>query len=286
MRTPVFTLSLFAAFLMAILATAVAAQASPRSVYHGGSYVGSVVVEHGQVVEGDLNVFGGDATIEGTVNGNVNVVGGTIDVRNNGKIEGQTHQIGGDVAQSIIPWAASDSDMQSYRPNYHLWWRITMDVVVLVFFLIFPLRTRMAVGRLEQHPALATGVGLMGWVAVLPLMVLLAITVVLIPLIFVEFVVLTAACFIGTAALALLVGRRFYELLSPNATPTPLVALILGLTLLTAAQLVPMVGVLVTLLAMLVGLGAVLLTFVPEASSPAGNVPPRPTIGGPPMPIG
>ena len=48
----------------------------------------------------------------------------------------------------------------------------------------------------------------------------------------------------GTAALALLIGRRFYELLSPNATPTPLVALVLGLTLLTAAQLVPVVGVL------------------------------------------
>jgi hypothetical protein len=157
---------------------------------------------------------------------------------------------------------------------------------VLVFFLIFPLRTRMAVGRLESHPALATGVGLIGWVAVIPVAILLAITVVLIPLIFVEFVMLTAAVFIGTAALALLVGRRFYELLSPNATPSPLVALVLGLTLLTAAQLVPVVGVLVTLLAVLVGLGAVVLTFVPEPVPVGGGVPPRPTIGGPPMPIG
>jgi hypothetical protein len=118
-------------------------------------------------------------------------------------------------------------------------------------------------------------------------MVLLAVTIVLIPLIFVELVMLTAAVFIGTAALALLIGRRFYELLSPNATPTPLVALILGLTLLTAAQLVPVVGVLVSLLTALVGLGAVLLTFVPETPPPVGGgVPPRHTIGGPPMPVG
>lgn len=287
MRTHVFVLSFFAAFFMAILISGGNAQAAPRSVYHGGSYFGSVIVEPGQVVDGDLNVVGGDATIEGTVNGDVNVVGGNIDVRNGGHVEGQTHQIGGDVAQSFIPWAGSSgSDIPSYQPNHHMWWRIAWDVVVLLFFLIFPLRTRMAVGRLEQHPALATGVGLIGWVAVLPLMVLLAITVVLIPLIFAEFVLLTAAIFIGTAALALLIGRRFYELLSPNATPTPLVALVLGLTLLTAAQLVPVVGVLVTLLTMLVGLGAVLLTFVPETPAPAGNVPPRPTIGGPPMPIG
>jgi hypothetical protein len=285
-RTHLFVVSLLAAFFAVTFATTGVAQAEPTSVYHGGSYFGSVVVEPGQVVDGDLNVVGGDATIEGTVNGDVNVVGGTIDVRNNGRIEGQTHQIAGALAQTIVPWAGSDNPMHRYAPDNRMWWRIAWDVVVLLFFLIFPLRTRMAVGRLEQHPALATGAGLFGWVAVLPIAVLLAITIVLIPLIFVEFVLLTAAVFIGTAALALLVGRRFYELLSPNATPTPLVALVLGLTLLTAAQLVPVVGVLVTLLTALVGLGAVLLTFAPEPAMPAGPVPPRPTIGGPPMPVG
>jgi hypothetical protein len=284
-RTHLFVLSLIAAFFAVTFATTGIAQADPRAIYHGGTYFDSVVVEPGQVVDGDLNVVGGDATIEGTVNGNVNVVGGTIDVRDGGRIEGQTHQVAGALVQTIVPWAGSDSALR-YAPDHRLWWRIAWDVVVLLFFLIFPLRTRMAVGRLEQHPALATGAGLFGWVAVLPLMVLLAITIVLIPLIVVEFVLLAASVFIGTAALALLVGRRFYELLSPNATPTPLVALILGLTLLTAAQLVPVVGVLVTLLTALVGLGAVLLTFVPEPPVPAGPVPPRPTIGGPPMPVG
>ncbi len=286
-RTHVFLALLFGAFFVAVtFATTGLAQAAPQSIYHGGSYFGSVIVEPNQVVDGDLNVVGGDATIEGTVNGDVNVVGGTIDVRDNGRIEGQTHQVAGALAQTIVPWADNDNAIQRYGPDHRMWWRVAWDVVILLFFLIFPLRTRMAVGRLEQHPAMATGAGLFGWVAVIPLAVLLAITVVLIPLIFVEFVLLAGSVFIGTAALALLVGRRFYELLSPNATPTPLVALILGLTLLTAAQLVPIVGVLVTLLTALVGLGAVLLTFVPEPAVPSGPVPPRPTIGGPPMPVG
>ena len=286
-RTHLFVFSLIAAFFAVTFATTGIAQAEVRSIYHGGSYIGSVVVEPGQVVEGNINVIGGDATIAGTVDGDVNVFGGNIILRGDGSINGQEHvAAGGDVARAIVPWAGAGSVAQGYAPDYRMWWRIAWDVVVLLFFLIFPLRTRMAVGRLEQHPAMATGAGLFGWVAVLPLMVLLAITVVLIPLIFVEFVLLTAAVFIGTAALALLVGRRFYELLSPNATPSPLVALILGLTLLTAAQLVPVVGVLVTLLTALVGLGAVILTFVPEPPVPAGPLPPRPTIGGPPMPVG
>ena len=285
-RTHLYVLWLFAAFFAVTFATTGIARAEVRSIYHGGSYFGSVVVEQGQVVEGDINVVGGDVTVAGTVDGDVNVVGGNIILRGDGRINGQEHAVGGDVAQTIVPWAGNSSAVQTYAPDHRMWWRVAWDVVVLLFFLIFPLRTRMAVGRLEQHPAMATGAGLFGWVAVIPLAVLLAITVVLIPLIFVEFVVLAAAVFIGTAALALLVGRRFYELLSPNATPSPLVALVLGLTLLTAAQLVPVVGVLVTLLTALVGLGAVILTFVPETPSAPGPIPPRPTIGGPPMPVG
>jgi hypothetical protein len=172
-------------------------------------------------------------------------------------------------------------------------WRIAWGIVVLVLFLIFPVRTRMALDRLEQHPGLATATGLMGWVAVIPVMVLLAVTIVLIPLIPVELAALIAGVFIGKAALALLIGRRFYELLQPRATPTPLIALILGLVLLTAAEMVPVVGILVTLLVGLVGLGAVLLTFInASGAGPFGGpfqgnaTAARPPIGGPPMPVG
>ena len=284
MRYLVFSLI---AFAFAALVSFGTAQAAARSIYHGGNYFGNVDVPAGQVVEGDLNVVFGNATIEGTVNGDVNVFGGSIDTRGGGTVTGEQHAVGGDVAQSIVPWAPSDAASASvYAPDYRIWWRIAWDVVVLVFFLIFPLRTRMAVDRLEHHPALAAAVGLFGWVAVLPLAFLLAITLVLIPLIFVEAIAVTAGVFVGTAALALLVGRRFYELVQPHATPTPLVALILGLALVTAAQLVPVVGVFVTLLAALIGLGAVMLTFISSNPAPGVGMPPRAPIGGPPMPIG
>jgi hypothetical protein len=51
--------------------------------------------------------------------------------------------------------------------------------------------------------------------------------------------------------------------------------------------LVPVLGILVMLLVMLVGLGAVLLTFVPDWNVPGTpGAPPRSAIGGPPMPVG
>ena len=278
------------AFLVAIAATTALALADVTSVDHGGTYVGSVVVEPGQVVDGDLNVIFGDATIEGEVDGDVNVVGGDVIFRG-GHVTGQPNVIGGKVVESLVPWAPSEYTFGGgYSPDYRVWWRIAWDAIVLVVFLIFPVRTRMALDRLEQHPGMATLGGLCGWVAVFPVAVLLLITLVLIPLIPVEFVLLAVAVFVGKAALALLVGRRFYELLQPKVTPSPLVALVIGLVLLTAAELVPVLGTMVTLLIMLVGLGAVLLTFVPDWNLPSTGgtpgAPPRSAVGGPPMPIG
>ncbi|MGB6985183.1 MAG: polymer-forming cytoskeletal protein [Candidatus Aquilonibacter sp.] len=273
-------------FLMAIAATTAFAMADPTSVDHGGTYVGSVVVEPGQTVEGDVNVVLGDATIDGTVDGDVNVVGGSV--FNHGRITGESHAIGGAVVEDIVPWASSsDNSYGGFLADRHLWWRITWDVVALVVFLIFPLRTRMALDRLEQHPAIATLAGLCGWVAVIPVSLLLLFSLILIPLIPVAFVLLVVASFVGNAALALLVGRRFYELIAPKVTPTPFLALVIGLVLLTAAELVPVLGIMVMLLIMLVGLGAVLLTFVPDWNVPgAPGAPPRSAIGGPPMPVG
>ncbi|MDE2482730.1 MAG: hypothetical protein KGN02_11115 [bacterium] len=280
-------LVLLGAFAVALFASTGVAQAHPRSVYHGGTYFGSVVVEPGQVVDGDLNVFFGNAEILGSVNGDVNVFGGNIDVRG-GEVAGQTHAIAGAVTQSIVPWAPSTTVETAYGSDSRLWWRVAWAAVALVVFLIFPVRTRMALDRLEQHPGLSTAAGLVGWVAVFPLAILLVVTVLLIPLVPLEFVLLMVAVFIGHAALALLIGRRFYELLQPTATPTPLVALILGLALLTAAELVPVVGVLVMLLVGLVGVGAVILTFIPEQTVGGTGFPPPPQQGvsGPPMPIG
>jgi hypothetical protein len=62
-------LLLIAVVLVAIVALARPALAETQAIYHGGTYFGSVVVEPGQVVDGDLTVIFGDATIEGIVEG-------------------------------------------------------------------------------------------------------------------------------------------------------------------------------------------------------------------------
>jgi len=271
---------------LCILASTAFASARDQSVDHGGTYWGNVIVEQGQVVDGDVTVIGGDATIAGTVNGDVNVVGGDIVERPGATITGHVNTVGGDIARTIVPWVPSGMARSAFHQDMRVLWKLAWAVVVVLAFLIFPVRTRMALGRLETHPGLCALFGLFGWVAIFPLAVLLLCTIVLIPLIPVEFVALAAAYFVGKAALAFLVGRRFYELLQPHATPAPLGALVFGLVLITAAELVPVIGVLVSMLVGLVAVGAVALTFVTEHALTPSTPSQRPPLGGPPIPAG
>lgn len=272
---------------VALLASMAPALADVQSVYHGGLYFGSVIVERGQIVRGDLTVIGGDATVEGMVDGNVTVIGGTPYESPGAVITGHVDTIGSDFTNAAVPWSSFD-----HHPAYengHLFWRVAWDLVAVLFFLVFPVRTRMALDRLERHPGLCAAVGLIGWVAVVPLALLLLVTILLIPLIAVEGVLLTAAVFLGKAALALLVGRRLCEVLCPSTTPSPFLALVVGLALITTAELVPVLGALVTVFVLLIGLGAAILAFAgdswtgvpPVATTPTN---PRPPISGPPMP--
>ncbi|HEY3675531.1 MAG TPA: polymer-forming cytoskeletal protein [Candidatus Tumulicola sp.] len=283
MRRPT---SLFVLLAVLFVCSAGAAKADVPGIYHGGAYVGSVAVGPDQTVKGDLTVFFGDVTIEGVVDGNVNVIGGNVYARPGAIVTGQVHTIGGDVVSAIVPWSP-DPERVSGVANFRLLWHVASGLLVLLFFLIFPVRSRIALDRLERHPGLCCAVGLLGWVAVLPIAVLLICTIILIPLVPLEAVAVIGAIFLGKAALALLVGRRLCEQLKPNATPAPLLALVTGLVLVTAAELIPVVGVLVSAFVLLIGMGASILAFsgYPSAENAPVRVP-KPPLSGPPMPVG
>jgi hypothetical protein len=76
------------------------------------------------------------------------------------------------------------------------------------------------------------------------------------------------------------------ELIKPHVTPTPIVALLVGLVLITAAELVPFAGSLVSVFVLLIGLGSAILAFTGEALvRPVASLPQsQPPVSGPPMP--
>ena len=240
-----------------------------------------VVIERDQTVNGDLNVVFGNAKIRGTVTGNVNVVGGSCVLAEGGVVDGEQHCITSDAVSSVAPWIATAAAPGFDDQSRKMYVKLGSSLVVVLVFLLFPLRMRLALDRVERHPGLSAAVGTGAIVAILPVALLLLISIVGIPLIALEAAALFAGVWIGTGAVALLVGRRLWELAMPRTTPAPLAALILGLVVVSAAEIVPVVGWAVTALVWLVGLGATILAFIkPNTWSSFAQ---RPTIGGPPM---
>lgn len=253
----------------------------------GGTYYGTDVVVHsGEVVKGDVTVFGGNATIDGEVDGDVSVFGGNVHRGPGSVVTGDVTDFPSSIG-AYVPWTPGAAAAGIAAENAKLMLRFAYSALVLLIFLIFPMRVRLALDRMEQHPGLSAAVGAIVMVAMVPLAILLFITFIGWPLIPLEFVAIVAATLIGQAALAVLVGRRLYEVMFHHRTPSPIGALVLGLVVVTAAEMVPVLGWLVSALVWLVGLGAATMAFFGSRSAgwgvfgAAGGA--RPTIGGPPM---
>jgi hypothetical protein len=277
----------FVALLAGLLAAAAfAAPAAADARGHDGgetSVFQNVYVPANKVIDGDLNVIFGDATVAGVVRGDCNTVFGRCTIVDNGQVNGTINGVTNEGVRSIVPWAVG----KEYgigalaEQDHRLLVKLAASLVVVLVFLIFPLRMRVALDRVERHPALSAITGAIAAVAIVPIAIMLILSIIGIPLVILEIAALFAGVWIGTGAIALLVGRRLCELVMPTATPSPLTALVLGLVVVSAAEIVPVVGWAVTALVWLVGLGSAILSFVRSTQLDAAVH--RAPIGGPPM---
>jgi hypothetical protein len=236
-------------------------------------------LDDGDVVKGDVNILFGDLTCNdgAVIAGDVRYYFGEFNRSDGCKVGGrEIHAFDGD--QNFMPVVPRVTVPDGLSENRKIFEKLGWDVVVVLIFLLFPLRVRVALERVERHPGLSAGAGTIAIVAVLPIAVMLALSIIGIPLIIIEFAALLAGIWIGHAAVALLVGRRLYELIRPHATPSPLGALLIGLVVVSAAQTLPVVGWAVTALVWIVGLGATVLAFMRESAfhGTIGGVPANP----------
>jgi len=247
---------------------------------HGKTVIfGNLYVRPDEVIDGDVNVIFGNAEVAGHVRGDVNTVFGRCTKDEGAVIDGEEHCLTSEVAQAFLPWVNAPTFMSFADQDKRLLLRLGSSAIVLLVFLLFPLRMRLAHDRVEQHPGLAAVVGIGAAIAAIPLAVVLLVSIVGIPLIALEIAALLGGVWLGTGAVALVVGRRLSELVMPAVTPSPLWALVLGLVVVSAAETVPFVGWAVTAMVWVVGLGASILAFL----RPAFVDRVRATIGGPPM---
>lgn len=283
---------------------------------------GNATLEAGSRVTGDIFLLGGNADVAGEVGGNLALVGGNANLLATAWVRGDVAAIGGNINRAagaridgevvegqeftlpfdfnmpftfVRPFGRDTGPFESGRfglsPIIGLVWfgfrTLLVAAVAVLVVMFWPIPTERTGQAAIQQPILGGGLGLLTIVVGPILLLVLAITILLIPVSFIGLILLLVAGLFGWIAIGLEVGKRLaeafkWELQPPAAAGvgTLVLSLVVG-----GIGLIPCVGWLAPFLVVSIGLGAVMLTRFgsqeyPDrgavASMPAPPAPPAP----------
>jgi uncharacterized RDD family membrane protein YckC len=232
--------------------------------------MGSARLGPAAVVEGSLAVIGGSATIEqgASIGRDLVIAGGTLTAPETFSPDGQHVVVGspwlGAILQDVAPWFTRGL----------LWGRLIVPgldwiwAIVGIFFLlyltlntVFDRPVRACADTLTRRPLSMFMTGLLVLMLAVPLIALVAATV--IGLVLVPFIVcaLIVAGLVGKAGVLRAIGRSVLRPDSPEGRAGSTVAFAIGFGLLTLAYMVPVFGFVTWALTTVLGFGAATATF-------------------------
>ncbi|MBN1594620.1 hypothetical protein JW933_01710 [candidate division FCPU426 bacterium] len=206
-------------------------------------------------VLGNAVVLGGDATLKKTayIRGDVVCLGGQILSETGAIVTGSKVEIGGKINWKSLPFF---SIMKIFL--YSFLYKISTAVILLAlsifFVLMWPNQIRLAAEEASSDLVKSTLVGIFTVALLIPLSIGFAITLFGLPIAFALFVFLLVASWFGVACMSYLVGTKI------SKSYSPVMAVIIGLLVLKFVHFVPFIGTVLYFLAVLPGLGAILLT--------------------------
>lgn len=237
---------------------------------------GDIVVVDGDVtirgvVTGDVVVIAGDVTIRGTVEGDVVAVSGLATLGRRGRIGGdlvyadekpvQTpgSQVAGDVEKFDIGSASVFAAIGA-------WIAVTLSLLLLGLALLFLApRAGEAVARTGREKTLVAAlVGLLAFFLLPIIAIGLCVSLIGLPLGIVLLLLILPLYVIGYLTTALLLGSRIVK-------KGGILAFVAGLVILQLLTLIPIVGGLIGFLAVIVGLGVLLVTLFRARSRPVAT---------------
>lgn len=239
---------------------------------------GEVLVDQGAEHRGSLTVLAGQARIEGHLDGDLTVLGGSAVLADGAEITGDLAAAGGAVTQapgavvrgsisrSPDPPAVLGGSTPTRGPVDRLLRALAAVAVVAALAWLAARVVPRSLGRTQdaalRFPVVSGALGALVLVSVLPLVASMVFTLFLIPLAGIVLLGLAATTLYGLVALGQgLAGRVLRERGQPGRGP---VAAALGTAVLVAAlqvvALVPVVGVVMVATTVVVALGAAFLT--------------------------
>lgn len=250
---------------------------------------GQISLQEGSRVAGSVTMLSGNVVLDGRVDGDVSLLNGTLTLGPRARMQGDLTVGGGVLERSPEARIAGRVNTGSggqilnvgglSRPSPGE--QLTRALVGVIFLAPFavvlvallPRRVQRVAKAAAEQPLVAGALGILVAVVAPSLLVLLAFTIVLIPVAMLGALFLALAAVYGWVALGLALGRRIASLLD-REVGEPVAALlgVLSLTLWVGLLgLLPAVGMVVALAVVALGLGAVFLTgfgarvFVPAS---------------------
>ena len=230
---------------------------------------GTLLINAGTRVARDLSLCGGDATVSATVGRNLLIQTRAMHLTNS------THVAGNMTAMTNHPEIASGAVILGQRtitPFPHQFaarksfaaralMKVFMGIALLlagiVFVAIAPRLTGETQTAILQHPGGSLLAGLVILLIGVPLFILLCITLIGIPLALIWLWIYGTALFLSPIFLAIIAGRAILRRPADHGY----LALLIGVALLVVARLIPVIGFLVILAAVLFGLGGLTLAL-------------------------
>lgn len=236
----------------------------------------------------DLKVYAGKVSIQGEVGGDARIVAEEIEVlpgaeikgaltytsRDEIKIDSDAHIIG-KITREPTPRGWRREDRREPRTHRFAPIRLLgMIAAGSLFILLFPGFTRAAPANVGSAPWQSLGLGTAVLFAGPPLVIVLLITLIGIPIALALLACYAILLLIGYLTTATFIGDGLARRLRKGAELTTgwrIGALAAALILLALARLIPLAGGLITLLALLFGIGALVLQLVRHYRGVAQN---------------
>ena len=257
-----------------------------KTLYGDVAVVGSsFAMEEGAVINGDISLIGSTAEISGEVNGDIFAMGGSTTLSSTAVINGDVNQMFHDL--QLVPGVSVSGDISTYSNPFtfpNVWTSIgaifphlTNPTQVLLNRLIgstlfcfiaclivylLPKPVQNCVNTIKNQPATTWGVGLLVSLVIPLFLIILAITICLSPIALILLVAFLVAIVYGWIALAVIIGEKFNKwlYLKMSLVLKTLVGALLISIMVSLINLIPCLGVPVSMIAGCYGLGGVIIS--------------------------
>lgn len=242
--------------------------------------IGSDVVIDRTMTVKHVVAIGGQVTVEGTVEGDIVAIGGSIVLTGEAVIYGNVVSVGGvifqgrntDIRGNITEINASNfwNVISTAFENEEEGWSWILAVVSLATFFclliiallvsfLLPKPIIVIVATVEEGTLRSLLWGVLGLILVVPLALLLTISVIGIALIPLEVVLVTVGVVMGFISISQLVGKRLYSIFK-RREPGIVWETFWGLVILWFLGWIPYFGITLKVLAIVLGLGGVIFS--------------------------